>query len=455
MLKDWKIIFVLIYYLVFCAIFLSITPVYETPDEDLHLQYINYVSFYNTLPNQYEGIVNKEKFVGQGHQHPLYYIITGSLISLFKSDCRLIINPVPNHMHVWFGGTAGKVPEYNHINENIFGSSHDEHLFYLLRILSIIFGLINIIFIYKIARIIFSSAQSPAYWALFMAFFAASLPQYLFISVSVNNDMLANLFSTLSIYIIFKIFNDSENIRYYIILGITLGLGFLTKKTLLFLVPGFILAVIYLFFKKENLKNLLKYFSVSLAICFLICGWFFIRNYILYGGFLGSQMETDTMPYLVERESIFSKFLFVKFLPGMYHSFFASFGWMNVKQPLFSYALFSFVIILSLNGIILKLYKEKFKNVNFVFSLILFLICLVGIYYFNLTFKQTQGRYLFPVLSVISVLIVSGLIKTQSIIRTEKLKNLFPLIIIFILCFLDVVSVIVQINFYHNPGNYL
>src|SRR5438105_4538939 len=149
-------IYVCIYFVFFSLIFAFLIPPFEAPDEQLHLQYINYISKYKTLPDQYEGLRVNEKYVGQGHQHPLYYILTGTLNYLFNSDGVISYNLIPNKNHFWYGGSEGKVPAFNHVYNNVFQNSEDRIIFYIIRAFSIIFCLFTILFVFKISRLFFT-----------------------------------------------------------------------------------------------------------------------------------------------------------------------------------------------------------------------------------------------------------------------------------------------------------
>ena len=195
---------ILLYYTLFSSFFVILTPFNESPDEIFHLQFINYISKYKTLPDQYEGLIKTEKFVGQGHQYPLYYVFTGTLNYIFNPDKEIITNITPNKLHLWNGGTSGKVPVYCHLDIEEIPDTNDKVLFYLFRFLSVVFGLINIVFVFKISKLI----MGDIIWSLMPPFFVATLPQFLFISGAVNNDCLANMFSTTCFYFIIKIMKD-------------------------------------------------------------------------------------------------------------------------------------------------------------------------------------------------------------------------------------------------------
>lgn len=451
--SDIKKIFhtIILYYVFFSSSFVFLTPFNEAPDEIFHLQFINYVSKYKTLPDQYEGLRNNEKFVGQGHQYPLYYIFTGIVNYFFNPDKQIVTDITPNKLHLWNGGTSGKVPVYNHLAKDEIPDSKDKFLFYLFRFLSVVFGTVNIIFVFKISKLVFGDNV----WTLLPPLFVATLPQFLFISGAVNNDCLANMFSTICIYYIFKIVKNNANFKNCIILGIFMGLGILAKKTLLFFAPGIIIVFIYLIFKNRYDRKILLYAAVTILTCSAICGWYFIRNYSTYGELFGSRMEYETMFPLVFRRSLFSDYFITEFPKGIYHSFIASFGWMNLKLPIVSYVIYTLIICFSLFGITVYFKKSKSNLDLILVSFLFFITCLAGIVYFNLTFTQYQGRYLFPVLSVIALIFSLGISEFTLIMRYGLFKKLLVAFLIVYFIFIDILSLYTSYCFYYNPAQYL
>lgn len=411
--------FTLVYFAVFSILFVFLFPPFEGPDENLHLQYINYFSKNLSLPNQYEGYKNKNFFVGQGHQHPLYYILTGLTAHVLNSDNSVDEKKIPDTVIIKDEKQTSYVPYYKIFDGNMFEAASDKNTFYLLRILSVIAGLFNLFFIFKISELIFKDSN----WKFFPVVFAATLPQFIYIASVVNNDNLANLFSTICIYFLFKIIYESLNKKNYLLLGLFLGLGILTKKTILFTIPAIFIILIYIYFKRREI-NYLKYFLLMLLVALVICGWIFFRNYFIYGDLFATKMEIDTMPQFIERKSIFSFYFIKPFLPGLYQSFIGLFAWMNLPIPKIFYLTYLIIIIASVTGIFINSIKAGAIDNKVLISIIFILSCLLGIMYFNLIFTQYQGRYMFPVISLFSVLFAYGFQKLYFIKKESLIVKL-------------------------------
>ncbi|MFZ4590471.1 MAG: ArnT family glycosyltransferase [Ignavibacteria bacterium] len=397
---------ILIYFIAFAITLTFIVPPFESPDEDLHLDYINYLSKYGKLPNQYEDYKNPAMYVGQGHQPPLYYILMSSINYIINNgkEVKLIINH--NKKHSLFGGTEGKVPNFDYYNVNAFPDVGTKRMFYLFRIISILFGVVTLLYVYKTIKLVFEDKRI----ILLSLFVAASTPQFVFMNAVINNDSLAIMFMSMVVYYFFRIITNPTGLKDYLIAGILIGISVITKKTLLFAVPGVIILSLYFMYKNKTERVIiLKNVSVLLLIAIIVSAAYFIRNQMFYGDLLGSQMELDTMPQHIEHKSLFSSFFIFKFFPTIYHSYIGSFGWMNVKLPLLIYGLVSLVFISSVAGYAAHIRTTAFSNTYVNYGFILIVLAIGVLAYANLSFTQAQGRYMLPLISVISINIVYGL----------------------------------------------
>ena len=216
---------VLIYFAVFSLAYTFLVPPFEAPDENGHLGYLNFIQSHGTLPDQLDSNLREPL---QGHQPPLYYMLLYGINYVLNSNSNYEITLIPNELHVWNGGAHQHVPYYLHNNNEVTPRG----FFYLLRVLSVLIGLVNVYFIYRTALLIFENSNH----ALIAAFLAASLVQFAFISGVINNDNAANLLATLSLYYLIEAMKYGKR-KSFIMTGVCIGLGILTKKTILFIFP--------------------------------------------------------------------------------------------------------------------------------------------------------------------------------------------------------------------------
>jgi len=209
----------------------------------------------------------------------------------------------------------------------------------------------------------------------------------------------------------------------------------------------------YCFLQKQSYKNLTRNIVFVFVILFALSGWYFIRNYMLYGGFLASQMERDTMQSLLDEKSIFSVYFIKSFAKGaviLFDSFIGRFGWMNLHIPVYITVFYFVLFAGSFYEAISATFRNKFENrMLLLLSFVTILFCLGGIAYFNLTFAQQQGRYLFPVISLIMVIISFGLNKFTCKFRIEKTRALFYFVFPALIVIFNIISLYKACIFYY------
>ncbi len=429
------------------VVFVFLVPPFEANDEPYHLEYINYIIKNSALPNQ---LKENEKVNIEGHQFPLYYIVGASVVKIIWGNAPVDFHLIYNKKHFSAGGPENLVPVFNHVENNPFPDNESKVKFYLLRLLSIFFSIINLFFIYKISKLFFEGNRLVN----LCLFFAASIPQFIFVSSTITNDTLANLLGTLSVYA-FLIFLKDSSLKNIIIFSLFFSLSLLCKKTLFFLIPAVIISSAYAFhIKRINRDTLIKLSASLLIFTIIISGWFFYRNFIIYDDVLLSNIEKITVPMHYDPKSIFSLYFLLPFIPGLFGSFFGVFGWMNVAMPFIVYVFYFLFTAAGVIGII-KNFSLKKINPDKIFITCALIVCFAGIVYYNLSYTQHQGRFLFPVLSLICICLIKGLQKFFLVFKKDVLnKNILRAICI---CFflINLLSVYVIYRFYYLQNNYL
>lgn len=431
---------VLCYFALFSGAFAFLVPPFEAPDEPGHLEHVNFLSKHRALTNQ---TVPERTALGEGHQPPLYYVLAAALVALSQPDAVVSVEASRNPEHLWNGGRRLEVPLFDHTRAEIFPDARDRFGFYLLRLTSVLLGLVNIYLLLALAR----KLIQDEHWAVFATFFAASLPQFAFLSGMINNDNLANLLTTLALYHAFTILEKPESSRSYGLLGTSLGLTLLTKKTILFLPVALALMLAFLFIRRSDLRARIFRNTGFLLIVFAAISLpLLIRNQLVYGEFLGFELEKRIHPFLVEEKSIFDPY-FIHVLPvNLYRSFLAIFGWMNVAVHESIYRLYGFVAGASLVG----LATTRLRSPAVAFAFLVIVSNLAGVVFFNLTFSQVQGRFVFPVLSMIAILVALGLRGLGDTILPSCLRRPVAATFVLALVAADALSLLATYAFYHS-----
>ena len=434
----------MLYFAVFSAAFTFIVPAFEAPDETGHVSYINFLQKHRSLPNQ---LTDSLKEPLQGHQPPLYYLALYSIDYVFDSDNQIDYKLTPNPLHVWNNGKNQHVPYYMHTDP----SGAPQNFFYVFRVISILLGMLNLFFIYKIALLVLKDEKL----ALLPVILTATLPQFAFMSGVVNNDNLVNLFSTVSIFYLLKIFNEPENIKNYILAGLALGLGVITKKTIYFIFPVIVIEFIIVMMSKQTMNKKKVIFGAAFLFiaALLIASEYLFHNISAYHELVGLREEFSTFGKL-DSHGIFSYY----FIDPFSHEFFKSFigypGLMNVLLPKVLYVFFAAVFILGIFFLLIRFRKIIIQYGGAIILILSIISCMAGIIYFNTLLSQFQGRFLFPVISAVSVMLIIGLREFAGMLKSSRLQSYLGFGLIFALVIADIISIIITYNFYFTPSQY-
>jgi len=148
------------------------------------------------------------------------------------------------------------------------------HSYAVVRIIQSAIGAFSILFIYLIARKYISQILSLTVSALFL--------MYLPFIRSAGLLLTESVFTFILLLIIFYILRTQErdSVGDYIILGLLLGVGMLTRSVMLFF-PIFLAPLFLWSLKKWGKKAILNYVVMSLVFLTVVLPWTF-RNYSVY-----------------------------------------------------------------------------------------------------------------------------------------------------------------------------
>jgi hypothetical protein len=255
---------------------------------------------------------------------------------------------------------------------------------------------------------------------------------FIFVNASVNNDGLSILLGTLSVYLLAALLRDlPQPVRdwhRYLVLGLVLGMGILTKLSLagLLLVAGITVAL--LTWRLKDWKYLVLGGGIVLITSLVIALPWFVHNYNTYGDptalnvFLEVQEQRSAPPGL---ENWIGEF------GTLYRSFWGLFGGVNIAAPEFFYNTYNILFLIGIAGFVLWLLLRKrmrrdpdtkpvasndvggrfFKLPKGLWLLVIWTITVfILLIRWNYFAHSFQGRLLFPALGAINILWAAGLL---------------------------------------------
>ncbi len=397
-------------YLMLGVIYSFATPVFEASDEIWHYPVVRQIRNNHQLPVQTPGV--ETDWAQEGSQPPLYYALAaGITFWIDDSDYERvrIRNPfvkagvpgTPDNVNFiahppgqgpWQGGTVLAV--------------------YLIRWFSLLMGAGALYFAWRLARTIYPGQESIA---LLAAAIVAFNPMILFINASVNNDNLLILLATISLWLMaVEIKVGASGIRWErtLLLGLLLGLAALTKVSGLMLLPIAALALTIIAWRTGDWRNWLLRGAALVAMVAAIAGWWYLRNWRLYGDIFGTaRMALIAGP----RPQGFGLIALLREWSSFWYAYWGVFGAFNVLAPQWFFRLVTALTLAALVGLTLRLLRtfrrgwrtappEHLPMIAFV------LLTLLGIIRWSLMTPGSQGRLLFGGAAVIGMYLSAGLL---------------------------------------------
>ena len=390
------------------------TPIFEAGDELWHYPFVQHLATGHVLPVQDPNV--KTLWEQEGGQPPLYYAL--SALATFWIDTRDFPDRLWRNPHARIG-----IP-LDFGNKNMIVHTSAENLpwqdttlaVHLIRFLSILFSASTVALTYFFALEIRNDTILAALAAALVAF----NPMFLFISASANNDNLATVLATLALLLLARLITRGATTRRYILLGVVLGLGVLTKVSNLGLLVVAATVFAYLPINERRRQSADDKTNAAVsggslavmwgslacaALVVVIAFWWYVRNWILYGDFSAFNVWVQIAggrPQSLTPTTLLNEF------QGFRISFWGNFGGVNLIAPEWVYVVLDAFTVIALVGLFVGWLRRTLPRLLWLPALWLALISisLVRWTWFTLA---SQGRLIFPAIAAVAVLTVYGL----------------------------------------------
>jgi 4-amino-4-deoxy-L-arabinose transferase-like glycosyltransferase len=386
------LLLVVVGYVLIGAQYAARTPAWQAPDEPAHYNYIRLIVQERVLPvlqlGDYDAAyldrLKAEHFPAgepidsiryEGWQPPLYYLLAA---------------PV-------FAATGGSL--------------------LAIRLFTLWLGAAVIILAWRLAREIFPASPGLALTA---AGFVAFIPQHVAMTAAANNDALAEIWIGLGLWLAVRLMlrPPAGRWREGWLLGLVLGLAFLTKLSA-YPLAGLVALALLLTAWRERWP--LRWFFGLAAQVFvpalILGGLWWGRNLAVYGGLDFLAMQRHELIVVGQKRTVDAlaewgvSGYFQRFAQTTFQSFWGQFGWMGVvmdRRVYLALLIFSAGLLIGLVGVMSSIRRagRRLDRVQTDVAVLLSttVVLAVAVYlYYNLTFVQFQGRYLYPALPVLAL----------------------------------------------------
>jgi 4-amino-4-deoxy-L-arabinose transferase-like glycosyltransferase len=410
---------VILLFLLFTALYSLAVPLWEAPDEPAHYLRVRRLAEPGFSPPQYPGpfrTVWSERYLYsfyQNAQPPLYYLTAAVVL---KGIHRMADPPPPEVLfppvRTYFGLEKGL---FLRPPVGLRDRLSEAYSVYGLRVFSWLLGALTVFLIYRIGRVV--APGEPAV-ALGAGGFAACLPQFNFISGAIGNDPAAALLgSGALLYLAGRVGKERPvGARYYLGLGCLLALGLVIKFNLIFLLPT---ALIFIFLKaRDPGRRIGGWAALALtAAPLVVLG---LTAVFLISGEVSHQVRILSFRLFRFTPELLTWVRIRYMISTVYRSFFALFGWMSLPVSGWLYLAWGLLAAAALAGWIKRPGGESFgleESLSRPAGLLAAaaVILLLGVVKNNLLVPQSQGRFLFPALGAIAVLVSAGYCRLFSV----------------------------------------
>jgi len=396
--SELMLVVLLVVYVALAVGHSVVTPIYEPTDEIRHFRYVRHLTVYRSLPVQ-----AAEGPRAQSHHPPLYYAL-GALVSWWvpvEEDVYYQPARNPHWTSQYEEVSVDNKNQYVHGVEEDFPYRGVALAVHVVRWLSVLIGAGVVWLTFQLGREVFP--DRPAL-ALGGAAILAFNPQFLHLSGAVNNDVPAAFLGAAVLLICVRQVQEGPSWQRDLRCGVLYGLALLTKLHLLALAAPIALAYVLSARRSRRWELLLRGGAVILLSAALLSGWWFWRNYALYGDPTGLAKVNELW---AGRSPAGNWWALRQGLPYLWSSLWGRFGYGQL--PLHR-GVYTGLLACCTSALVGHLVPGRWSHRSsfLVLALTPVVYFLVVAYYILIQPAGAMGRFLFPAFPAFALLIISG-----------------------------------------------
>ncbi len=427
--SAWGIIILLVVFILLAFTYSIINPLHEATDELRHYRFVRVLATTGRLPIQ-----GQESCRSQSHHPPLFYAFGALATAWIDTGDDICAKPSENPFwayRYWEVGRDNK-NQYLHRHDESFPWHGEALAAHIIRGINILIGAGVVLLTWLIGRAIWPGNRAIA---LGSAAVVAFNPMILYMSGSINNDIIAAFSGAAVTYACVRLLLGLGRLswRWGLLMGALYGLALMSKFNLAVIIILIEAAITWAAFRKPIseedvasngsqsqdqrfqspwIKRLKLWLEVNLTLVIvagLVAGWWFLRNQLLFGEPTGFQELTELWGVRDPRES-FS--LAVSELPYAWTTLWGRFGFGQIPLPDIFYNGLMIVSAAGLFGAVVGFFRKAMPKVRLILVFLaadVFLFALVLFNYMLVSPAGPNGRFFFPAISALAILIFYGL----------------------------------------------
>jgi hypothetical protein len=421
---------VIVSYLALALLYMLAIPAGESPDEPSHLQCIEQVSLRNRIPlidPPPEGTVwwARERIIsGLVCAHmPLYYLLAG-----YTQKVVHLVSAAPIHYEfppnnpLW--ETGASVAMFTHTPKESPFSLNEPITLTVLRIESVLFGLVSLLVAGRLAR--HMAPESPEA-ALITMTLVAGWSQFLFMSRAINNDTLA---VALAVGVLAILVNVGNPGRYVLASGLAV-LAILAKLTMTFVVAAIAFAWVSEGVISPNTRERRRLLQAGLKSILL----FSLLGLLLWvQPTLRSHLEWSQATMQSTSPQMLTPTYWLDVLKTTLQSGWGRFGWMNLATPDLQVTLWwAFIILTGVVGLASGLRHAANATARLMILIVCFWVACVLASYLRIQINRPQPQFRYVLAAVPALAAFSGMGTVALLGDSQRRRRVAALLILAIL----------------------
>ncbi|MHB1294785.1 MAG: hypothetical protein ACYC4R_07280 [Anaerolineae bacterium] len=335
-------------------------PPFEAPDETWSFTYVRYLAEGHGLPDLSAEPPDPAR--AGLHQPPLYYAIGGLLTGGIWIDSEVPVYELNPYAALGVPHTTANKNAVLHFAGGERTNEAGLLALLVLRGFSLLCATATVYLAYRIA-LEFAPGRTP--FALAVAALVALNPQFVFTGASGTSLAMMVMLCTLALYLAVRVATGrAATWRDAAVLGAVCGLTGLTAVwglAVAVLVPA-AYAIQALSWQPRRLRReLVVPVAVSLGVMVAVCGWWYVRNVVLFGTLLGPVAPSASA---AEGAAHLSLVGVVRALVDSVPSYWGVFGWLNVLLDESYYTFVRILTALATVGLILRLARLHWTKLS-------------------------------------------------------------------------------------------
>ncbi len=413
----YSLLVIIVAFVALSVVYSLTVPLFEGPDEIWHYAFANHLANGGGLP--VFDATQPATFLRNGAHPPLYYALIAVLIAPvdradFPAEYRFnLASPRITQ------GAAGTSPNLLiHTAREDFPFHNTALAGHLARLVSIALGTLTVVGVFCVARRLLRDERL----ALLATALVAFIPQFVYGTALVNNDALAAVSATWLLYALLRLM-DGGRWRWAALSGMLLGVTLLSKIGMIAVlpVPALALGLMYFLPRRhggvEDISNpsprlrgsvvrLLLGGLLIYSVAALIAGWWYARNFILYGDpLMWREWQILTGTGRVPPTPID----FLRDMLGFFGLFWADF---SLRVDRVFWPIFGLIVVVATVGLVRRATKRQWPALDWpglLVALVWLGLLLATAVRYSFNIYDIHGRLLYPALAAIGVMLALGL----------------------------------------------